>query len=111
MDARAQFRSAGRSWALQERRRSPGRNKKKKFWRVLAILRPSGMQRKLSEAGFSRSIAAIQVKVNRSRIKANLEGYSACQLADALGVDVRKVLRWIQQRFLKAERRGTERTP
>lgn len=74
-------------------------------------LAPSGIQRKLSEAGFARSIAAIQVKVNRNRIKSNLDGYSACQLADALGVDVRKVLRWIQQGFLKAERRGTQRTP
>jgi hypothetical protein len=74
-------------------------------------LAPTGIQRKLSEAGFARSIAAIQVKVNRNRIKSNLEGYSACQLADALGVDVRKVLRWIQQGFLKAQRRGTDRTP
>ena len=73
-------------------------------------LAPSGIQRKLSEAGFARSIAAIQVKVNRSRIKSNLEGYSACQLADALGVEARKVLRWIQQGYLKAERRGTART-
>jgi hypothetical protein len=74
-------------------------------------LAPSGIQRKLLEAGFARSVAAIQVKINRSRIKSNLEGYSACQLADALGVDVRKVLRWIQQRVLRAERRGTRRTP
>jgi hypothetical protein len=74
-------------------------------------LAPSGIQRRLSEAGFARSIAAIQIKVNRSRIKSNLEGYSACQLADALGVDVKKVLRWIHQGVLKAERRGTERLP
>lgn len=74
-------------------------------------LAPTGIQRKLNEAGFSRSIAAIQVKINRNRIKSNLDGYSACQLADALGVDVRKVLRWIQQGFLKAERRGTQRMP
>ena len=73
-------------------------------------LAPSGIQRKLAEAGFGRSVAAIQVKVNRNRIKSNLEGYSACSLSDALGVDVRKVLRWIQQGFLKAEKRGTERT-
>jgi hypothetical protein len=74
-------------------------------------LAPSGIQRKLSAAGFPRSIAAIQVKINRNRIKSNLDGYSACQLADALGVEARKVLRWIHQGFLKAERRGTARTP
>jgi hypothetical protein len=74
-------------------------------------LAPSGIQRKLSEAGFARSVAAIQIKANRNRIKSNLDGYSACQLAAALGVDVKKVLRWIQQRVLRAERRGTERLP
>jgi len=74
-------------------------------------LAPTGIQRKLTGAGFARSVAAIQVKLNRNRIKANLDGYSASQLADALGVDVRKILRWIQQGFLKAERRGTGRTP
>ena len=74
-------------------------------------LAPTGIQRKLAEGGFARSVAAIQVKANRDRIKSNLPGYSACQLADALGIDVKKVLRWIQQGVLKAERRGTERLP
>lgn len=74
-------------------------------------LAPSGIQRKLSAGGFARSVAAIQVKIHRDRIKRNLEGYSACQLADALGVDVKKILRWIQQGGLKAERRGTRRLP
>lgn len=73
-------------------------------------LAPSGIQRKLHERGSPRSIAAIQVKLNRNRIKSNLEGYSAGQLADALGVDVRKVLKWIHCGDLKAARRGTERT-
>ncbi len=92
---------------------------KERIWsereeRVLAKfghLAPSGIQRKLAEAGFARSVTAIQVKVNRNRIKSNLDGYSACQLADALGVEVKKVLRWIQQGVLKAERRGTDRLP
>lgn len=74
-------------------------------------LAPSGIQRKLAEAGFTRSIAAIQIKANRDRIKSNLEGYSACRLADALGVEVKKVLRWIRDGALKADRRGTERLP
>jgi hypothetical protein len=92
---------------------------KEKIWseheeRVLAqfgYLAPTGIQRKLADAGFTRSITAIQVKLNRNRIKSNLEGYSACQLAEALGIDVKKVLRWIQQGILRAERRGTERLP
>jgi hypothetical protein len=74
-------------------------------------LAPTGIQRKLAEAGYARSVAAIQIKLNRDRIKSNLPGYSACRLADALGVDVKKVLRWIHQGVLKAERRGTDRLP
>ena len=74
-------------------------------------LAPTGISRKLADAGFTRSVTAIQVKLNRNRIKSNLEGYSACQLAEALGIDVKKVLRWIQQGVLRAERRGTQRLP
>ncbi|MBV8896603.1 MAG: hypothetical protein JO051_08835 [Acidobacteriaceae bacterium] len=73
-------------------------------------LAPSGIQRKLAEAGFQRSIAAIQVKLTRNRIKRNLNGYSANSLAGALGVDVHKILLWIRRGLLKAERRGTSRT-
>lgn len=73
-------------------------------------LAPSGIQRKLAQAGFARSIAGIQVKTVRERIKRNLDGYSACSLADAFGVDVHKVLAWIHRGLLKAERRGTDRT-
>jgi hypothetical protein len=73
-------------------------------------LAPTGIRQRLAKAGFSRSVAAIQMKMNRSRIRANLDGYSACRLADAFGVDVRKVLMWIRRSLLRAERRGTERT-
>ncbi|HEX4749014.1 MAG TPA: hypothetical protein VH302_05680 [Bryobacteraceae bacterium] len=72
-------------------------------------LAPSGIQSKLVSAGFHRSVAAIQVKLNRNRIKQNLDGYSANSLADALGVDVHKILLWIRRGLLKAERRGTAR--
>jgi hypothetical protein len=74
-------------------------------------LAPTGIQRKLKAAGFARSVAAIQIKLNRERIKSNLEGYSACQLAGAMGIDAKKVLRWIKDGVLKAERRGTDRLP
>jgi hypothetical protein len=74
-------------------------------------LAPSGIRRQLAAAGSFRSIAAIQVKLNRNRIKQNLEGYSANGLADALGVDVHKILLWIRRGLLSAERRCTERTP
>ena len=73
-------------------------------------LAPSGIRRKLAAAGSFRSIAAIQLKLNRSRIKRNLNGYSANSLADALGVDVHKILLWIRRGLLSAERRDTDRT-
>lgn len=70
---------------------------------------PSALQRQLAMGGFKRSIGAIQVKLNRNRIKRNLDGYSACKLADAFGVDVHKVLLWIRRGLLRATRRGTSR--
>ncbi len=73
-------------------------------------LAPSGIRRQLAAAGSFRSIAAIQVKLNRNRIKQNLQGYSANSLADALGVDVHKILLWIRRGMLNAERRGSDRT-
>ncbi|HWF48742.1 MAG TPA: hypothetical protein VG168_17170 [Bryobacteraceae bacterium] len=73
-------------------------------------LSPMAIKRRLENAGYSRSVAAIQVKLNRNRIKSNLDGYSACGLADAFGVDVHKVLMWIRRGLLRAERRGTQRT-
>lgn len=73
-------------------------------------LAPSGIQRQLAAAGSFRSIAAIQIKLNRTHIKQNLEGYSASSLARALGVDVHKISLWIRRGLLSAERRGTDRT-
>lgn len=73
-------------------------------------LAPSGIRSRLAASGFARSIAGIQVKLNRNRIKQNLDGYSACGLARALGVDVHKVLGWIRRGLLNAEHRGTDRT-
>jgi len=72
-------------------------------------LAPSGIRRAMAASSSFRSIAAIQAKLTRSRIKQNLNGYSANSLADALGVDVHKVLLWIRRGFLNAERRGTAR--
>src|SRR5581483_5962814 len=73
-------------------------------------LAASRLQHHLAFAGYRRSIAAIQIKLNRCRIKQNLDGYSACSLADAFGVDVHKVLLWVRRGLLHGQRRGTNRT-
>lgn len=67
------------------------------------------IQQYLARQGYGRSLAAIQVKIVRLRIKRNLDGYSACALAMALGVDVHKVCIWIKRGLLDAQPRGTER--
>jgi hypothetical protein len=72
-------------------------------------LTAAAIQRRLVRAGFQRSCAAIQLKLTRLRIKQNLDGYSACTLARALGVDVHKVCLWIKRGLLGAQPRQTER--
>jgi hypothetical protein len=89
---------------------SPWTTAEEEILERFGYLAPTGIQRRLAAAGFRRSVAAIQVKSNRFRIKRNLDGYSACALADAFGVDVHKVLVWIRRGLLRAERRGTDRT-
>jgi len=69
----------------------------------------SAIQRQLSTGGFQRSLTAIRVKMTRLHIKSNLDGYSACSLARAFGVDTHKVVAWIRRNLLRAERRGTNR--
>ncbi|HEY3937486.1 MAG TPA: hypothetical protein VGL97_08655 [Bryobacteraceae bacterium] len=73
-------------------------------------LRAAAIQQYLARDGYERSLAAIQVKLVRLRIKRNLDGYSACTLAKAFGVDVHKVCTWIKRGLLAAQPRGTERS-
>lgn len=68
------------------------------------------IQRKLRKAGFSRSVSGIVNRRRKLRIPSNLSGYSACQLAECLGVDHHFVTRAIKQGRLKAKKRGTKRT-
>jgi hypothetical protein len=68
------------------------------------------LQRKLGERGYHRTLTAVHLKVKRLRIKPNLEGYSANQLAEAFGIDRHKIAAWIKTGALPAERRGTDRT-
>ncbi len=92
----------------KEKQWSPGEEAVLVEW---GHLTRSGVQRRLRQAGFQRSCAAIALKMTRMRVKSNLDGYSAHSLATAMGVDVHKVLSWISRGLLQAERRGTDRTP
>jgi hypothetical protein len=70
----------------------------------------AAIQTKLKKAGYHRSLTAVHLKVRRLRIKQNLYGYSANQLAEAFGIDRHKIAAWIARGALPAERRGTART-
>lgn len=93
------------------------RGKKEPHWskKELEILERSGhrspeiIRQHLKNAGFNRTVTGIVVKRKRMRIPSNLQGYSACQVAECFGVDVHSVLRWIRLGWLKANRRGTKR--
>jgi len=65
---------------------------------------------KLKAAGFIRSATAIHLKLRRMRFKAG-SWYSASSLASAFGVDIHQVTRWIASGLLRAQRRGSARTP
>jgi len=71
---------------------------------------PETIQRKLKKLGYSRSVTAIMVKRTRMRFMQNLNGQSACSLAVCFGVDCKTITRWIRNGYLKAEKRGTDRT-
>lgn len=76
-----------------------------------AHLCPEVIQRKLREKGFHRSVTGIVMKRKRERFLQNLNGYSACKVAEGLGVDMHFVRRAIKAGKLKARYRGTKRTP
>jgi len=70
----------------------------------------SGIQAKLKAAGFARTLSGIVQKRKRLRLPANLSGHSARGVAACFGVDVKTVIRWIGHGYLRAIKRGTERT-
>lgn len=68
------------------------------------------IQKNLKKAGFSRSVTGIVLKRKRMRFLKNLGGQSARGLAECFGVDVHCIMRWIRLGYLKARKRGTNRT-
>lgn len=65
---------------------------------------------KMRQDGFNRTNTAIAIRLKRKRLLSNLDGYSATQLSECLGIDAKSVTRLIQQNKLRAEKRGTART-
>lgn len=73
---------------------------------------PATIRRALVRAGFARTETAIVVKLKRiGATREDPNHYTATGLGVLLGVDTKTVTRWIEKGWLKARRRGTERTP
>lgn len=73
---------------------------------------PGAIQGIFRRRGFSRSKTAIQVKRKRLHLEtADIDHYTANQLASCMGVDAKAVTRWIDHGLLAATRRGTKRVP
>lgn len=73
---------------------------------------PATIMRIFKTGGFTRSATAILVK--RNRLDCDTEDPNHCTatgLSKLMGVDAKTVTGWIAKGWLKADRRGTERTP
>lgn len=73
-------------------------------------LSPRAIAARLRKAGYSRTETAVIVQRKRCGLRASddPDRWCARQLADAMGVEVHKVLRWIERGMLKATRQGDE---
>lgn len=75
---------------------------------------PVVIARRLKACGFARSATAIVVKIKRLGYargrNADPDNYTARACADMFGVDVKVVTGWVAKSWLKAGRRGTDRT-
>ena len=105
-------------WALKKRARELGLARTKELpWTEaeLAILSryawmsDERIRLKLKEAGYTRTVTGIHLKLKRMRFKHAGSFYSAYSLAQALGIDPHVVTRWIKSGHLKAKfaRHGT----
>lgn len=71
---------------------------------------PVNIQIHLRIAGFHRSQMGILLKRKRMRFLKNLNGQSSRSVALCFGVDDHVITGWIKKGWLKAKKRGTERT-
>jgi hypothetical protein len=68
------------------------------------------IQRRLRNAGYSRTIVSIRIKIQRSIGGKPKDGYSGTVLSGLIGFNKHTIFRWIESGLLIAERRGTKRT-
>jgi len=75
-----------------------------------AHLTPAMIRRKLKKYGYHRTEVGIVLKRKRMRFLKNLNGHSASSVAQCFGVDIHTISGYIKNGWLKARKRGTDRT-
>ena len=77
-----------------------------------AMRTPQTIQKKLRLSGFHRGINGIMLKRKRMQYRKQQDRCSAIATAELFGVDASTVVdHWLRKGLLKAERKGTARTP
>jgi hypothetical protein len=100
----------GKTLGLTRAKEKPWSDPELQMLRDMAQYTAAVIAKKMREAGFERSEAAVVLKRKRLRLKQSIEGaWTAHQLAEAMGEDGHKVARWITRGMLRAERLGTRR--
>lgn len=93
--------------ATVRRKEPPWSPEERAALQELSWMTPERISVKFKERGYHRTLTAISVQVNRSRTRQQIDGHTAQSLARMLDVDGHKVLLWIEQGMLAAERCGT----
>jgi hypothetical protein len=70
---------------------------------------PEAIARQFRKACYQRTAAAIHQRRKRMHLLKNGDFFSAAKLADAMGCDSHKVVRWIRSGLLKAGMKGSVR--
>jgi hypothetical protein len=105
-------------WALKKRARELGLARTKELpWNEAELgilsryawMSDERIRLKLKAAGYGRAVTVVHLKLKRMRFKHDRSFYSACSLAQALGIDPHAVTRWIRSGHLKPNPRHSTR--
>ena len=97
-------------WRKKMKKTIPWTEKEKDFLRKHARYCSAVLQRKMKKAGFDRTECAIVIQRKRTHVIRYVEGHTARDVGDCLGVDIHFILRAIKLKQLKASRRNGERS-
>lgn len=97
-------------WIAKQKKVRPWTDEEREQLQKLARYTTPVIQRKMAEKGYKRTEVAIVMQLKRGKMVKNLDGHSARDVAECLGVDDHFVLNAIKAGDLKAGRRGTART-